>query len=367
MEKKELEHEIYKKVKKEEAEGCAWVFTDSENISKYYYKHPPLKPYELKIRIISTGICMSDLMTGSEKWGKKKFPLCTGHEAAGEIIEIGKEVKNFQINQKIMVGPFRNSCSNCEFCKKGMENYCTNMEFGERKLYGKYFGGHSTHLHINAKFAYKIPKNLDIKKIPPLMCAGITTFLPLKAHAKKGDKVAIIGCGGLGHFGLQWAVKMGCKVDIFSSNHEKDDLIKELGADKVIIWTYGEHLVLQNEYDVVLNTLPCELSGDQFIDFFQVLKPKGKFLQVGLCEKGKFLVLDPVDLVGKGISFIGSDVGGARDYREMLEFVEEHGIESICEVFKWDDFLKAVDKLKNGKPRFRCVIDVDEESKKFNK
>ena len=367
MKKIEINHEIYKNVPKEEADGCAWVFTDSENISKYYYKHPPLKSYEVKIRIISTGVCMSDIMTGTEKWGKKKFPLCTGHEVSGEIIQMGKDVKNFKLNQKIMVVPFRNSCEKCEFCKKGMENYCTSMEFGERKLYGKYWGGHSTHLHINYKFAYIIPENLNVKTIPPLMCAGITTFLPLNLHAKNGDRVAIIGCGGLGHFGLQWAVKMGCKVDVFSSNHEKDDLIKKLGGDKIIIWTQNEHMIIQNEYDIILNTLPCELSKDQFADFIQVLKPKGKFLQVGLCDKGKYLKIDPFDLVCKGISLIGSDVGGARDYQIMLDFVAEHGINSICDIFKWDDFLDAVDKLRNGKPRFRCVIDVDQVSKQFNK
>lgn len=177
-----------------------------------------------------------------------------------------------------MLGPFRNSCGKCEYCLKGWTNACTDMELDDRLIYGKYWGGYSTHCQLNQSHVFKLPSNLDYKNIAPIMCAGITTFLPLHLHAKKGDKVAVIGAGGLGYFGIQFAKKMGCSVDVFSSSHNKDELIKKLGGDNIYNWVEKEHLNLTNQYDCILNTLPCSVNKDEVHSILNTIKPYGKLL-----------------------------------------------------------------------------------------
>jgi len=258
----------------------------------------------------------------------------------------------------VAIGPFRNSCNKCEFCLKNWNNACPVVPIPERNLYGKYYGGYSTHIQINESHAYRLPNNIDHSTFGPLMCAGITTFLPLYLHAKKGERVAILGCGGLGHMGVQWAKKMGCEVHVFSSSHKKDELTKRLGSSKTVVWTQGEHKELQNHYDVILNTLPCPINQTVFNEFLGCLKPYGRFCHVGLPELNTTLVVDQMTLVLKSLSVIGSLVGGIQHYQDMIDFVEKHGIEVICEKFSWEEFPKALDKLENGTPMFRCVVEV---------
>ena len=362
-----LDHKIYKRSSKEEADACAWVFSTTTKFEKYYYKHPDLSTKEVRIRITSTGLCQSDIHTAKDMWGKTTHPLCPGHEIIGIIANRGSEAKIHKIGDKVMVGPFRTACFKCEYCKKGKTNLCVEMSGDERLLYGKKWGGYSTHIQLEEHHVMALPGNLEEKSIAPIMCAGITTFLPLFQHCQKGHKIAVIGCGGLGHFGVQWASKMGMEVDVFSSGHQKDAMIKELGAKRVFAWTKNEHLERKNYYDAVLNTLPCPLDCEQFNSFLEVLKPEGKILQVGLPDSNSKFVVKPGLLVFKGLRIIGSIVGGLKDFKDMLEFVEKHGIKCYSEIFAWEDFPKAVDKLINGKPIFRCVVDVDSFSKTFGK
>ena len=198
------------------------------------------------------------------------------------------------------------------------------------------------------------------------MCAGITTFLPLHLYAEKGQRVAIVGAGGLGHFGIQFAKKMGCTVDVFSSSHKKDDMIKKLGGEEIILWTEGELKNKRQHYDLILNTLPLNLDKDQFLDMIKCLKPYGKFAQVGVGEVNTNDLQIPVDvLVSNNLMIVGSLVGGLQHYKDMLEFVDKHGIESICEHYDFEDFPKALDKLENGRPIFRCVVDTEKYSDKY--
>ena len=160
---------------------------------------------------------------------------------------------------------------------------------------------------------------------------------------------------------------MGLQVDVFSSSHKKDEMIKKLGARNIYAWTDNEHLQMKDYYDAILNTLPCPLNCEQFNSFLEVLKPEGKILQVGLCDINSYLIVKPGKLVFKGLQIIGSIVGGIKDYKDMLNFVEDHGIKCYSEIYSWENFPKAVDKIINGKPIFRCVVNVDDFSKTLKK
>ena len=152
----------------------------------------------------------------------------------------------------------------------------------ETNIFGKKFGGYSTHLQIKASHVYTIPDNLDFYKIAPIMCAGITTFVPLKRYCKKGDRVAVLGFGGLGHFATQWASKMGCKVDVFSTSHDKDEMVKKYGGDNVYCTEDDEHKEQKNKYNVMINTIPVNIPKEQLNEFLECLLPYGTFVQIGI-------------------------------------------------------------------------------------
>lgn len=182
--------------------------------------------------------------------------MCPGHEIIGEVEALGSKVTKVQIGEKVMLGPIRDSCGKCEFCIKGITNGCEGIDPSEKFIYGLYWGGYSTHTQHPESHVLKLPKNFDYKEIAPIMCAGITTFVPLFAHLKNGDSVAVISAGGLGHLAIQFAKKMGCNVDVFSSSHNKDQVLKSLGVDNVILWTKDEHLQKKGKYNAMIYTAP---------------------------------------------------------------------------------------------------------------
>lgn len=175
------DHPVYKRVSESEAEACAWVFSDKDTFEKYYYKHPALVDDQVRVRILSTGLCMTDSHTCREHWGLQthNFPISPGHEIVGEVEAVGPKALRFKKGEKVMLGPFRDSCGTCEFCVKGWTNACNKMDLDHRFIYGTYWGGYSTHCQLNESHIFKLPPNLDYKNIASLMCAGITTFLPL--------------------------------------------------------------------------------------------------------------------------------------------------------------------------------------------
>ena len=362
-----LNHPIYKRVSKEEADACAWVFLSPKIFSKYYYKNPKLKEKEVRIRITYTGICRGDIIFKNQVYGKVNFPFCPGHELVGEIIKIGEKAIKYKIGDKVMVGPFRNACFKCYYCKIGKTNYCTTINSHDRFLYGEHFGGYSTHIQLNEHHVFKLPENLEEKSICPIMCAGMTTFLPLFKYGKKDFKIAVIGCGGLGHFGIQFGNKMGMRVDLLTSCLKKSNLAKKLGAKDIYNWKKNEHLKKKDFYDLILNTISCPLTENELTGFLEILKPEGKFIQVGISDVDKNLIIKPEKLVFKGLQIIGSMVGGIKDYENMFNFVKNNKIICLSEIYDWEDFPKAVDKLVNGKPFFRCVVNVDDFSKYIGK
>ena len=364
----EVSHPIYARATPEEADACAWAYFAKGEFKKYYYKFQPLEDNHVRSRILYTSLCMSDSLTGRDAWGESLKPLCPGHEVIGEVIAVGKNVTKFKVGDTVGYGPMRDACLKCETCDKKATQLCPNTDEVELWLYGLYFGGYSTHIQQPETCVVPIPSNLKIKTAAPLLCAGITVYSPLALKVKPGMKVGVIGVGGLGHMAIQIINALGAEAWGFTRNPEKDQFVKEMGGKGVVLWKEkGYDEKIKNTFDVLINTIPFSNTVKEMEEFCNVIKPLGTYIHVGLPDEKETFQVQFFDFVLKNITIYGSLVGGVEETSEMLKFAAEHKIESLCEHYSWEEFPKALDKLENGKPYFRCVVEVDSESKKYQK
>lgn len=363
-EKEHYEHDLYKYTEdKKNADAVAYAFLNKEKMIFFPYKQPHLDADEIRANVLYAGLCLSDSKHGRAKWGGSLYPLAPGHEIIAEVSEVGTEVKDFKKGDKVAFGTMRHCCGKCRYCLEGKEPLCTETgtKRKEKFTYNYQWGGYSTQLQQPASFFFKLPKNLKIEKAAPLLCAGITVYAPIKKYAKKGMKTAVIGIGGLGHLALQFLHKMGYEVDAITTSKDKEKFIKELGADRVINSTDPSELAkVQGSYDLIINTSP---TSKNFEEMLLLTARSGFFIQVGapsIDEKVSFIVNT---LILNEIVLTGSVVGSRDAVREMLEFCSEKDIYPIVEEFPFEEFPKAFDKLENGKPIFRCVVDCGKYSK----
>ena len=357
-----LNHPTYKYVEKEaEADAVAWVFTDHDNMVKYPFKFPEIKPNELRANILYSGLCHTDSSWVREEWfSVNQYPICPGHEIIGVVSALGSDVKGFKIGDQVGLGPFRDCCRQCDYCKKGYDNLCTGEATGlvdQRWTYGdKYWGGYSTAVQHPADFFVKIPSSLALEKAAPLLCAGVTMYTPISKYAKPGDDVAVLGVGGLGHVAVMIAKAWGCKVTGFTIFKDQVGMIKSLGADEVVVVDKELNAIKQKKgkYHLVLNTI---FSNDEkFSDYIRMTRPLGTFCQLGLPEVCQSSPICVSDIVFNQITFVGSLVGSRKEREEMLEFCAKHNILPMCETFEFEEFPKAYEKLLHGGPKFRCVV-----------
>lgn len=356
-----LSHPTYQFVDSEaDADGIAWVFTDHENMVKYPFKFPELKPNELRAEVQYSGLCHSDSSWVREEWTPIKYPVCPGHEIIGIVSAVGSEVTDFKIGDKVGLGPFRDCCSQCDYCKRGYDNLCAGQRMGimeQKATYGnKYWGGYATAVqHPAAGFA-KIPENLPADQAAPLLCAGVTTFVPISKYAKPGDKVAVLGVGGLGHIGVKIAKAWGCHVTGFTILEDQLETIKNLGADEVVLVDKDLESVKkqQGKFDLVLNTI--FYNDEKFNEYLRLTRPLGTFCQLGLPPVAGCSPVHISEIVFSQITFVGSLVGSRKNTADMLKFCAEHNIVPMCESFEFDEFPKAYDTLIRGRPKFKCVV-----------
>lgn len=363
-EKNPYTHEHYTYVKDEkEADAVAWAFLNKDEFVKFPFKFADELPADqIRVNITHTGLCHSDVMTARSHWGPAKYPIAPGHEIIGLVSKVGSEVKEFKVGDRVGYGPSRDFCETCRDCQKGLTNLCEVVE--DKGIYGRYWGGYATACQHPARIAFKIPESLPSDKTPPLLCAGVTLHAPLARYAKPGDKVAIIGIGGLGHLGVMYANKFGCEVTAFSSTAGKEDLLKELGAHHVVSSTDPEALKKHaNTYDVIINTLTVA-NEDKFGLYLNMTAAQGTFVQVGAPPVDEKFTLGAFQLIPRNISFAGSAIGSKKETKAMLEFSALHNILPYCEFFSFEDFPKAFDTLENGRPKFRCVVNVEDYAKK---
>lgn len=366
----EYSHPIYPRMQPEHADGVAWLFLDKDHFGKYFYKLPDLGPTEIRIRSMYAGLCHSDCMEGRSLWEPNQYPLCPGHEIVGEVIAVGHEVTKVKLGEVVAFGPIRKTCGKCDVCVTGETELCMALDKKEFFIYGKYFGGWASHQQHDESHCYKIPEGLDVKDVAPLMCAGVTVLKPMVQHLKKGQKIAIVGVGGLGHLAVQYAVKLGLQVDAFESGvkENKESLVKKLGAQNVYKWTDKKVLEgLKGQYDALLHTVSEGVDADLMDKLLATMKKGGKILLIGLPPNSQKFQMTYYPMFVNQWSILGSCCGGRKATEFMLEFTRDHGVQCKSEHYNWEDFPKALDKLENGTPKFRGVVDMDKFTKDFAK
>ncbi len=318
-------------------------------------------PNDVEIDILYCGVCHSDLHTARNDWGGSKYPVVPGHEIVGCVTKVGEGVTKFKVGDLAAVGCMVDSCHTCDSCKKDLEQYCLNGMVGtyngpDKHLGGQTFGGYSEKVVVDEAFVLKVPENLDLAAVAPLLCAGITTWSPLR-HWKvgKGSKVAVVGLGGLGHMAIKLAKGLGAEVSLFSRTPSKEQDAKDLGADEVIISTDENAMQLaKGKFDVIIDTVPYVHALNPYIN---TLKIDGTLVIVGyLGDLTEILNTVPLILGRKSVA--GSVIGGIAETQEMLDFCGEKNIVSEIEVIKMQDINNAYERMLKSDVRYRFVIDM---------
>lgn len=319
-----------------------------------------LQPTDVHINIQYCGVCHSDIHTARNDWGTAEYPVVPGHEIIGKVIAVGNQVKNYTEGDTVGVGCMVDSCQSCDSCKNGLEQYC---EKGSTQTYGSedpFLGGHthggySENIIVDEKFVLRVPDKLDPSKVGPLLCAGITTWSPLRHwKVKKGDKVGVIGLGGLGHMGIKLAHAMGAHVVMITTSPEKGEDARLLGADEVLISNDTEAMKKQNNsFDFLLNTIPVGHDVDPYV---KLLKRDTTMVLVGVIEPLKHVNSALLILQRKNIA--GSLIGGIAETQEMLDFCGEHNILPEVEMIDMKNINNAWERVVKGDVKYRFVIDM---------
>ncbi len=315
---------------------------------------------DVHIEITYCGVCHSDIHTARNEWLNSTYPVVPGHEIIGRVVEVGRKVRRFKKGDLVGVGCMVDSCQECDPCKHHLEMFCQNgctwtYNSPNPHLGGRTYGGYSTHIVVREKFVLKVPENIDETAAAPLLCAGITTWSPLR-HWKvgKGDKVGVVGLGGLGHMGIKFANALGAHVVMITRSPEKARDAEDLGAHEVLLSTDEEAMRAQaNSFDFILNTIPV---GHEMDPYISLLKIDATMVLVGAVEPLKPFHGGGVIMGRKRIA--GSLIGGIRETQEMLDFCGKHNIVCDIELIRMQEINEAYDRVVNSDVKYRFVIDM---------
>ena len=321
------------------------------------------------------GVCHSDIHQVKDEWGNTVYPCVPGHEVVGRVAAVGASVGKVAVGDIVGVGCMIDSCRHCAPCEGGEENYCEGPNSWlatyngpmvpkakaetHENMYGRdnTFGGYSDSLVVNEDFVIKIPDAISPAEAAPILCAGVTTFSPMRHFGvQAGDKVGVVGLGGLGHMAVQIAKAMGAEVTVFTSSRDKEDEVAALGATHVVMEKNAESQVeaeLKASFDFIISTVPEKHDVNPFV---QMLKHDKTLAVVGALEE-----LEPIDnmeVAAHRRRIAGSMIGSLAETREVLDFCAEHGVRPKIEVIEISDINKAYDKVEDGKVHFRYVIDL---------
>jgi len=318
-----------------------------------------LRPDDVRIDVAYAGICHSDIHTVRGEWGERQFPITPGHEIIGTVAEIGPDVTSVRVGDTVGVGCFVDSCGECAACKDGEEQFCERgvvSTYATTDYYGEYTqGGYSEGIVVRDHFVLRIPEGVDLPSTTPLLCAGITTYSPLKAHVVgPGTKVAVVGMGGLGHVAVKIAHALGAHVTVLSRTTSKEEDGRAFGADE---YRATEDAAVFDElagsFDFLLNTVGADLDLDAYLG---LLGRGGTLVNVGApSAPQKFSMFS---LLTNRRSYAGSMVGGIAQTQEMLDFCAEHGITATIELIDAAEVDDYYDKVVDGHVRYRAVIDA---------
>ncbi|MEU6255630.1 NAD(P)-dependent alcohol dehydrogenase [Streptomyces sp. NPDC047043] len=320
----------------------------------------PVGEFDILIDIKFAGICHSDIHQAREGWGEAIFPMVPGHEIAGIVSEVGPGVTKYQVGDRVGVGCLVDSCRECDNCKAGLQQYCTGSGgVGTYNALDKNgeptYGGYSEKIVVDENYVVRIPDGLSLDVAAPLLCAGITTYSPLRHwNAGPGKKVAILGMGGLGHMGVKIAHALGAEVTVLSQSLRKKDDGLKLGADHYYATSDEQTFKdLKGTFDLILSTVSAPLNLDAFLS---LLKTDGAFVNVGAPEEP--VKLNLFSVIGGRKTLAGSGIGGIQETQEMLDFCAEHGFGAEIELIRADEINEAYERVLSSDVRYRFVIDT---------
>ena len=336
---------------------------EHSKLEPWNFERRPVGDNDILIEIKFSGVCHSDIHTIRGHWGKQIYPQVVGHEIAGIVTAVGKNVTKFRVGDKAGVGCMVDSCMHCDSCKNGEEHHCETpggrvLTYGapdKTSPTGITQGGYSNNLVVTEHFAIKIPENIDLKYAAPLLCAGITTYSPLmKANLKRGDKVGIAGIGGLGHIAIKLAIAKGAEVYAFTTSPSKVNDIKAFGAKEVIVVNKIEDLKpWYGKLDYMISTIPYAYD---LANYVSCVRPYGYFTQVGQPINGA-LELNNSLMMNNRVNFNSSTIGGIPETQEVMDYCALNKIYPQIEIISANQLNEAWDKVVNKEARYRYVID----------
>jgi uncharacterized zinc-type alcohol dehydrogenase-like protein len=315
---------------------------------------------DVEIEILYCGVCHSDLHTARNEWHGTIYPCVPGHEIVGRIVSVGNAVTKFKPGDHAAVGCMVDSCRQCQYCKDGLEQYCEvgnvlTYNSPDKILGGHTFGGYSENITVDEGFALRVPKNLDLAATAPLLCAGITTYSPLKHwNTGPGKKVGVVGIGGLGHMAVKLAKAMGAEVIVFTTSASKFDDAKRLGADDVVLSKDKDQMArYAGKLHLVIDCVSAQHDMDLYLSMLRV---DGSLVLVGAPEHP--LPVAAFSLIPFRRNFAGSTIGGIQETQEMLDFCGKHNIVADIEMINIQEINEAYDRLLKGDVKYRFVIDM---------
>lgn len=329
-------------------------------LAPYQFERRSPKSDDVVIEIAYCGICHSDIHTARSEWGAAAYPCVPGHEIVGRVIEVGKKVKKFKVGDLAGVGCFVDSCGKCANCKANEEQYCekhTAFTYNSTEMDGTTptQGGYASHITVKDKFVLKIKKGLPLERIAPLLCAGITTYSPLKRYGtKKGKKVGVVGLGGLGHMAVKIAKAMGAEVVVFSTSPNKEQDAKKLGAKHFVISKDPKNFApWAGKLDLIIDTVAAK---HDFTPYLSTLKLDGTQVLVGAAPEPN--EVSAFALIGGRKKLAGSLIGGIKETQEMLDFCAKKKVFSDIELIPAEKINEAYERTIKSQVKYRFVIDA---------
>jgi uncharacterized zinc-type alcohol dehydrogenase-like protein len=335
--------------------------SETTPLTPFSFNRREVGPKDVAIEITHCGICHSDLHQIKDDWGFSQYPMVPGHEIVGKVIQVGSEIQKFSVGQKVGVGCLVDSCQECPSCKDNEEQFCeqgsTQTYNGlDKHLGGMTYGGYSKLVVVDENFVLSMPEHLPTAASAPLLCAGITTYSPLKAaNINANSKVGIVGLGGLGHVAVKIAAAMGATVCVISRTKDKLEDAKKLGATDYLALNDGDSLTMAaGSFDFILDTVSAKHDINTLLN---LLKPKATLTQVGLPSEP--LTISVFPFIFKKINFTGSLIGGIAETQEMLDFCGQHNITADIELLPMEQVNEALIRLENSDVKYRFVLDIE--------
>jgi alcohol dehydrogenase (NADP+) len=328
-------------------------------LAPFNFQRRDVGEHDVQIEILYCGVCHSDLHTARNEWQNTTYPCVPGHEIVGRVVKVGAHVKNFKEGDTAGVGCMVDSCRTCANCEEDLEQFCDNTTFTynspDKHVGGMTFGGYSDSIVVDEAFVLQVPKNLDLAGVAPLLCAGITTYSPLhRNNVTEGQKVGVVGLGGLGHMGVKLAKALGAHVVVFTTSPNKVEDALRLGADEVVNSKNADEMKKHlNSFHFILDTVsaPHDINA-----YLLLLKRDGNLTQVGVPPEP--LSLNVGTLIFGRRSLSGSLIGGIKETQEMLDFCGKHNITSDIELIPIQKINQAYDRLVKSDVKYRFVIDM---------